>query len=107
MVLIRFTDPESKRRAIETVVGEFPFRSWSSGEMLLPEEALARLAREDIPFSFEGSAAYDKLQEAERLRDWLSAYLEEKAELNTEFVQSIERGKADIEAGRVLVREAR
>ena len=61
MVLIRFTDAGSKRRALEALVGQFSFKSWSSGEMLLPEEALPRLAREDIPFSFEGSAAYEKL----------------------------------------------
>jgi len=61
MVLIRFTDGESKRRALEALVGEFPFKSWSSGEMLIPEEALPRLAREDIPFSFDGSAAYENL----------------------------------------------
>jgi len=66
MVLIRFTDPESKRRALEVLVGEFPFKSWSSGETLIPEEALPRLAREDIPFSFDGSTAYEKL---ETLRD--------------------------------------
>ena len=61
MVLIRFADADSKRRALEAVVGEYPFKSWASGEMLLPEEALAKLAREDIPFSFEGSSAYEKL----------------------------------------------
>ncbi len=61
MVLIHFTDAENKRRALEALVGEFSFKSWSSGEMLVPEEALPRLAREDIPFSFEGSTAYEKL----------------------------------------------
>ena len=61
MVLIRFPDPKTKRRALELLVGDVPFRSWSTGQMLLPEEALARLAREDVPFSFEGSAAYKKL----------------------------------------------
>jgi hypothetical protein len=59
--MIRFTDRESKRRALEMLGGEFPFKSWASGEMLLPEEALPLLAREDIPFTFEGSAAYEKL----------------------------------------------
>jgi hypothetical protein len=58
MVLIRFTDADSKRRAL---VGEFPFKSWSSGQMLVPEKALAQLAHEDIPFRFEGSAAYEQL----------------------------------------------
>jgi hypothetical protein len=61
MVLIRFTDAESKRRALEALAGEFSFKSWSSGEMLVPEDALPRLAREDIPFTFEGSTAYEKL----------------------------------------------
>jgi hypothetical protein len=66
MVLIRFADADSKRRALEALVGDFPFKSWSSGQMLVPEEALACLARQDIPFSFDGSAAYEKL---ETLRD--------------------------------------
>jgi len=61
MVLIRFPDAGTKRRALELLVGEVPFKSWSSGEMLLPEDALPRLAREDVPFTFEGSAAYEKL----------------------------------------------
>jgi hypothetical protein len=61
MVLIRFTDQETKKRALETLVGEFSFKSWSSGEMLVPESALALLARKDIPFAFEGSAAYEKM----------------------------------------------
>jgi hypothetical protein len=61
MTMIRFTDRESKRRALETLAGEYSFKSWASGEMLLPEAALTLLAREDIPFTFEGSAAYEKL----------------------------------------------
>jgi hypothetical protein len=61
MVLIRFPDADTKRRALELLIGEFPFESWSSGEMLPPEDALPRLAREDVPFTFEGSAAYEKL----------------------------------------------
>jgi hypothetical protein len=40
---------------------------------------------------------------AEELQDWLSDYLEDRAELNPAFVESIERGKADLEAGRVRV----
>jgi len=61
VILIRFTDAESKRRALEALAGEFSFKSWSSGEMLVPEDALPLLARQDIPFSFEGSSAYEKL----------------------------------------------
>jgi hypothetical protein len=61
MVLIRFACADDKRKAVEALVGEFSFRSWSSGQMLVPEQALTRLAHEDIPFAFEGSAAYEKL----------------------------------------------
>lgn len=43
------------------------------------------------------------VEQAERLQDWLSDYLEERAELNPEFVKSIERGKADLKASRVRV----
>ncbi len=50
IVLIRFTDPENKRRALESLVGAFSLKSRASGEMLAPEESLPRLAREDIPF---------------------------------------------------------
>ena len=41
------------------------------------------------------------LEAAEELQDWLSDYLEDRAVLNPEFVESIERGRADLEAGRV------
>jgi hypothetical protein len=44
------------------------------------------------------------VEQAEQLQDWLSEYLEERAELNPKFVESIERGKADLKAGRVRVR---
>lgn len=42
-------------------------------------------------------------EQAEQLQDWLSDYLEERAELSPSFVESIERGKADLKAGRVRV----
>lgn len=43
------------------------------------------------------------VEQAEQLQDWPSEYLEERAELNPKFVESIERGKADLKAGRVRV----
>jgi hypothetical protein len=43
--------------------------------------------------------------EAERLQDWLSDYLEDHADLNAEFVASIERGNADLAAGRARVQK--
>ena len=42
-------------------------------------------------------------EQALELQDWLSDYLEDRAELNADFVASIERGKADLREGRVRV----
>ena len=41
--------------------------------------------------------------EALKLQDWLSDYLEDQASLRPEFVASIERGKADLREQRVRV----
>ncbi len=42
--------------------------------------------------------------QAWQLQDWLADYLEDQAELNPEFVASIERGEEDLRQGRVRVR---
>ena len=44
-------------------------------------------------------------EEALELMDWLSEYLENQAELDPEFVASIERGQSDLRDGRVRVRQ--
>ena len=44
-------------------------------------------------------------EQAMQLQDWLANYLEDEAELNPEFVTSIERGQADLREGRVRVRK--
>jgi len=44
-------------------------------------------------------------EQARELQDWLADYLEDNAELNPEFIASIERGKEDLRAGRVRVRQ--
>lgn len=61
MILIRFPTEEAKDRALELVLGEYPLKSWQTGEMLLSEDALPLLARENVPFVFEGLEAYDRL----------------------------------------------
>lgn len=60
MVLIRFPDLDAKRRALAYLAGRFAFKSWATGEMLVPETALPDLAIEGIPFSVEGPARYDQ-----------------------------------------------
>lgn len=36
-----------------------------------------------------------------KLQDWLADFLEDQAELNPDYVTSIERGNADLREGRV------
>jgi hypothetical protein len=60
MILIRFPNIESKRRALGTLAGRFAFKSWASGEMLVPESALPFLAVQGIPFTVDGPATYEQ-----------------------------------------------
>lgn len=62
MILIRFPNEDAKDRALELLLGEYRFKSWQSGELLLPEEALPLLARENVPFTFEGIEGYERIQ---------------------------------------------
>ena len=57
MIRIHFPDAESKRRALGYLAGRFPFKSWATGEMLVPQDALPALAVESIPFTVEGPVA--------------------------------------------------
>jgi hypothetical protein len=66
MIVIRFPDSESKLRALGFLAGRFSFKSWATGEMAVPEAALAHLATEGIPFSAEGPASYERLISAVR-----------------------------------------
>lgn len=61
MIIIRFADAESKRLALGQIVGRFSFKSWASGEMMVPKDALALLADEGIRFSVEGPATYERI----------------------------------------------
>jgi hypothetical protein len=56
-IIIRFPDKASERRALGWLPGRFSFKSWATGEMLVPADALAPLAVEGIRFSVEGPAA--------------------------------------------------
>ena len=60
MILIRFSDIERKRRALGALAGRYPFKSWATGEMIVPETALSFLAVEGIAFTVEGPAAYER-----------------------------------------------
>lgn len=66
MIRIHFRDAESKRRALGFLAGRFSFKSWATGEMAVPEAALAHLATEGIVFIVEGPATYEQLISAVR-----------------------------------------
>ena len=66
MILIRFPNPESKRAALGRLAGRFNFKSYATGEMLVPEDALPFLAVEGIGFTVEGPATYEQIGAAVR-----------------------------------------
>lgn len=61
MVIIRFPNIEMRRRALAYLLARFPGKSWATGEVMVPESALAHLATEGITFTVEGRATYDRI----------------------------------------------
>lgn len=59
MIIITFPDEASKRRALGYLSGRFSFKSWATGAMMVPEEALSHLTLEGIAFAVEGPATYE------------------------------------------------
>ncbi|HZL34751.1 MAG TPA: hypothetical protein VFC78_05525 [Tepidisphaeraceae bacterium] len=60
MIKIRFSDVATERRALGFLAGRFSFKSWSSGETMVPETALSALAIEGISFTVVGRATYEQ-----------------------------------------------
>ena len=60
MVIIRFEDSASECKAIGYLAGRFSFKTWASGETMVPDAALAHLAREGIRFTVEGPPPYER-----------------------------------------------
>lgn len=61
MIIIRFNDAESERRAIGYLAGRFSGKSCANGDTLVPEAALSQLAVEGIGFTVIGPATYEHL----------------------------------------------
>jgi len=66
MVIIRFDDAEAERRALGWLAGRFSFKTWTSGDLMVPDGALPYLAREGIPFRVKGPATYEHYAPAVR-----------------------------------------
>jgi hypothetical protein len=60
MILIRFPNAEAKRAALAQLAGRFSFKSWTTGEMAVPEDALPFLAVQGVAFAVEGPASYEQ-----------------------------------------------
>ena len=58
MIIIRFSDAETKRRALGFLAGRYSFTTWATGEVLVPDSALSALAHEGISFQVEGPPSY-------------------------------------------------
>jgi hypothetical protein len=61
MVILTFPDATAERRAHGFLAGRFSFKSWASGKLMVPEQALACLALEGISFVVHGPATYEQL----------------------------------------------
>lgn len=66
MIVIRFPDRDTERRALGFLAGRFSFTTRASGETLVPHTALSALAAEGIRFTVEGPATYEQLIPAVR-----------------------------------------
>jgi hypothetical protein len=66
MVIIRFDDGENEKRAMDYLVGRYPFKTWANGDLMVPEPALGELAAEGIIFGVKGPANYEHFLPAVR-----------------------------------------
>jgi hypothetical protein len=56
MILIRFPDETAKRKALGYLIGRFSFKTWATGEVIVPDFALPAMALEGLAFTVEGPA---------------------------------------------------
>jgi len=61
MIVIRFPDEMTEKRALGYLARRFSGKSFATGETIVPEAALPYLALEGIKFTVEGPATYERL----------------------------------------------
>ena len=61
MVIIRFPDEQIEKRGLGFLARRFSGKSWVTGEVMVPEAALAPLAAEGFKFTVEGPATYERI----------------------------------------------
>ncbi len=58
-ILIKFPDVETERRALGKLIPRFSGKSWVTGEIAVPAQALGFLADHGIQFTVIGPAPYE------------------------------------------------
>ena len=61
MICIRIPDEMAQRRALGYLVGRFSFKSFATGEILVPAYALPNLALKGFSFLVEGPATSEQM----------------------------------------------
>jgi len=61
MVIIRFSDEPTERRGLGFLARRFSGKSWATGEVMVPEAALAPRAAEGFKFTVEGPATHERI----------------------------------------------
>ena len=56
MIRIRFADQQAERRGLGYLAGRFSFKSCANADTVVPEAALAAMAREGISFTVQEPA---------------------------------------------------
>jgi hypothetical protein len=66
MVIIRFDDGETEKKAMDYLVDRYSFKTWANGDLMVPEPASGELAAEGIGFRVQGPAKYEHFLPAVR-----------------------------------------
>ena len=62
MVIVKFPDEATHKKALGFLIGQYSGHSWVTGEVLVPEEALAPMAREGLTFTVQGPATNERIR---------------------------------------------
>jgi hypothetical protein len=61
VVVIKFSDPDTDKRALGFLMGRFSGRVLRTGEVIVPEAALGALAEENYSFTVLGKPTYEQM----------------------------------------------
>ena len=60
MVVITFQESATRKKALGFLFGRFSGKAMKTGELIVPEAALAALADQGISFTVQGKASYEQ-----------------------------------------------